>query len=388
MSRFWDFFDRFDSILFLTVSGLITFGALIVYSATRTSALTSIDSVNQLYWLAIGLVAMIIMAVIDYRRFSKAAGLFYAIAIFLLIDVLLFGGGNGVERWIPIGSFHLQPSELTKLILIISLAAYLGRNPKVRFRDIAMAFLLTGLPMALVIVQPNLGTATVLAAILAGTLYIAGIKMRWIAVFILIIIILAAVFYNFHLLKDYQMKRLLVFINPDTDPLGAGYSLAQSKIAIGSGGMLGKGLFKGTQSRLNFIPEHHTDFIFSVVGEELGFRGAAGLIGLYLILLSRSLRIANRSTDRTGTMLAAGITAMFLFQIFVNIGMTVGIMPITGLPLPFVSYGGSALITNMAAVGLLININWRYRPRGLSISNGYQTGVRNGYIKKYQHVYD
>ncbi len=259
-----------------------------------------------------------------------------------------------------VGSFRLQPSEFAKIALIITLAAFMAeRKGNIALKDILFSSLHLAVPLGLVIIQPDLGTAMVFLAIWLGILLVSGAKINHYLLIILLCIIIFSLALQFHMLKDYQMRRLLVFLNPDLDPLGSGYNLLQSKIAIGSGRLQGKGLFSGTQGRLNFIPSHHTDFIFAVLGEELGFLGTSLLLGLYFILLSRGIRIASTAKDMFGTLVATGIIVMLLFQIMVNVGMTIGIMPITGIPLPLVSYGGSSLLANMIAIGLLFNICMR-----------------------------
>lgn len=384
-----DFFDRFDLLLLLCTLGLAAFGALMVKSATGSTEFVSEEAGLQPYWIACGVAIMIMFWYIDFRRLAENAMFIYVITIVMLVAVLFLGTGAGnVDRWIPLGAFHLQPSELAKLSLIICTATYLSRSKTVRFQDILAVGAMAVTPLALILLQPNLGTATVLVAIAIGILFVAGISVRWMVILTLVCLMIGYGAVDMHILKEYQLERLAVFISPDTDPLGAGYNLAQSKIAVGSGGFDGKGLYQGTQSHLNFLPARHTDFIFAVIGEELGFAGSATIVIIYLILLNRGLRIARRCTDRCGALMAAGIVSMFVFQVFVNIGMTVGIMPITGLPLPFISYGGSAMITDMAAVGLLLSINWRYRPRGFSLTNGHAGRIRFSSWQGSKRIYE
>ncbi len=329
--NFKEFLRRFDYILVFTTLAVVIFGAILVASATHVE-----PSFSE-------------------RQKTPQQDIF-------LLGLVIYVGhtAQGAQRWIMVGSFRLQPSEFAKIALIITLAAFMAeRKGNIALKDILFSSLHLAVPLGLVIIQPDLGTAMVFLAIWLGILLVSGAKINHYLLIILLCIIIFSLALQFHMLKDYQMRRLLVFLNPDLDPLGSGYNLLQSKIAIGSGRLQGKGLFSGTQGRLNFIPSHHTDFIFAVLGEELGFLGTSLLLGLYFILLSRGIRIASTAKDMFGTLVATGIIVMLLFQIMVNVGMTIGIMPITGIPLPLVSYGGSSLLANMIAIGLLFNICMR-----------------------------
>ena len=296
----------------------------------------------------------------DYKSLNKYANALYTINLIMLLAVMFVGtSALGAQRWIQIGPINLQPSEFAKLIMIVSLANMLDRRSGQlnSLREVLPVFIYVGIPFLLVLKQPDLGTALVFIAILFGMLFVAGISLR------LLFGIFAAgaafmpIFWHF--LKDYQKMRLTVFIDPNVDPLGSGYHIIQSKIAIGSGMLFGKGLFGGTQSQLNFLPENHTDFIFAVIGEELGFIGAAIILTLYFILLYRGIKIAGVARDNFGALLATGITTMMSFHLLVNVGMTAGIMPVTGIPLPLMSYGVSALTTNLLSLGILLNIYMR-----------------------------
>lgn len=359
--NFREFLKRFDYILVFTTLAIVALGATLVASATHAEPSASRDIYKQVTWIGFGLIAAVVIAVIHYHRIRAFAVPLYLANIFLLGLVSYVGySAQGAQRWIQIGSFGLQPSELAKIALIITLAAYLGeRKGNILSRDVLISFGQLVLPIGLILLQPDLGTAMVLVAIWLGMLLVAGTKIQHLVAVVLIFALVFFLALNFHLLKDYQVRRLLVFVNPDLDPAGAGYNLLQSKIAIGSGRMKGKGLFSGTQGRLNFIPSHHTDFIFAVLGEELGFLGASLLLGLYFVLISRGIRIASTAKDMFGALVASGISVMLLFQVLVSVGMTVGIMPITGIPLPLVSYGGSSLLANMIAMGLLFSISMR-----------------------------
>lgn len=356
-----EFLRRFDYILAFTMLAITAFGAILIASAIHADPSVSKDIYKQYTWIGFGLMAAILVASIHYQKFHLYAIPIYLSNIFLLALVGYIGhAAQGAQRWIMVGSFRLQPSEFAKIALIITLAAFLAeRKGNIMPKDIFLSFLHLAFPLGLIVIQPDLGTAMVFLAIWLGMLLVSGIKVQHYLIIILLCIMLFTLAVQFHILKDYQMERLLVFINPDLDPLGTGYNLAQSKIAIGSGRLGGKGLFSGTQGRLNFIPAHHTDFIFAVLGEELGFLGASLLLALYFILISRGIRIASTAKDMFGTLVATGIVVMLLFQILVNVGMTVGIMPITGIPLPLVSYGGSSLLANMIAMGILLNICMR-----------------------------
>lgn len=357
-----NFIQRFDFILTLTTLGLVALGVVLIFSATNADPIRQTDAYRQISWIIIGFVALAVAAAINYQKIRNYTIPIYILNLILLLSVIIGGQSvRGTRAWIPLGFFRLQPSEFAKVALIITLAAFLAerKGDISRFRDLALSFFHLALPLLLVLAQPDLGTALVFLAIWLGMLLVGGVKIRHYILIILLGILAIALIVHFQVLKDYQMKRLLVFLNPDLDPLGAGYNLRQSKIAIGSGQLSGKGLFLGTQTRLNFIPEHHTDFIFSVLGEELGFIGTAAFLILYFILLSRGIRIASTARDLFGALLAVGIVSMLLFQVLVNVGMTIGIMPITGLPLPLASYGGSSMVSSLIAIGLLLSISLR-----------------------------
>lgn len=352
-----------DFIIIATVILLILISLVIIGSATHINT-----PGEERYWYVErqGLFAvfniMIIFVILnfDYKILSKFANGLYGINLIMLLAVMFIGqSALGAQRWIQLGPISLQPSEFSKLIMIIALADMLDKRAgKLNsFKDLIPIFLYVGVPFLLVLKQPDLGTSLVFLAILFGMLFIAGIKNKH----LMIIFGAGAAFMPifWHFLKDYQKMRLSVFLDPNVDPLGSGYHIIQSKIAIGSGMLFGKGLFGGTQSQLNFLPENHTDFIFAVIGEELGFIGAILILLLYFILLYRGVKIAGAAKDNFGTLLATGITSMLTFHVLVNVGMTAGIMPVTGIPLPLMSYGVSALTTNMVSIGILLNIYMR-----------------------------
>ena len=296
----------------------------------------------------------------DYRKLKKYSKPLYIINLLMLAAVLFLGkSALGAQRWIQLGPITLQPSEFSKLIMIICMAAMISERVHAlqTMRQILPIALFVGIPFLLVLKQPDLGTSLVFLGIAFGMLFIAEIKLSLLRNMFAAAVVAAPI--GWHFLKAYQKERIAVFLNPNADPLGAGYHIIQSKIAIGSGLLFGKGLFNGTQSQLNFLPENHTDFIFSVIGEELGFLGCAGILFLYFLLIYRGLMIAKDCKDPFGMLLATGIVSMWVFQLLVNIGMTCGIMPVTGIPLPFMSYGVSALTTNMMALGILLSVYLR-----------------------------
>lgn len=352
-----------DFTLIFTVMAIVMTSLIIIGSATHINTPS-----DDRYWYVqrqgifalMNCIVIFLMLNFDYRSLSRYANLLYGINLVMLLAVMFVGqSALGAQRWIQIGPISLQPSEFSKIIMIVALANLLDkRSGRLNtLRDIIPVFLYVGIPFLLVMKQPDLGTALVFMAILFGMIYIAGISSRLLMMIIGAGLAFMPVFWHF--LKDYQKMRLTVFIDPNVDPLGSGYHIIQSKIAIGSGMLFGKGLFGGTQSQLNFLPENHTDFIFAVIGEELGFIGAALILGLYFLLLYRGIKIAGLARDNFGTLLATGITSMFTFHVLVNVGMTAGIMPVTGIPLPLMSYGVSALTTNLLSVGILLNIYMR-----------------------------
>ena len=342
---------------------LFAYGTLMVYSASTGGKVPSSFLNRQLVNGAIGLIILAAAAYVNYNSVSSYTVYIYFGNLVLLLAVVILGStAHGSQRWLSIFGFQFQPSEFAKVLIIISLATFLAtrRGNISRPRDLLFAFMHVGVPVIIIAKQPDLGTSLVLVAILMGMLLAGGTRLRYYAAIILLGVLAFVALVHFKVLDDYQLKRLMVFFNPEADPSGASYNLLQSKIAIGSGELTGKGLFSGTQTNLKFIPNKESDFIFSVVGEELGFFGAGFLLTVYFFLIVSAIRIAATAKNILGTLIATGITSMWLFQIFVNIGMTIGIMPITGIPLPFLSYGGSSMVTNLAAIGLLLSI---YRQR-------------------------
>jgi rod shape determining protein RodA len=348
-------------LLAITVA-LVAFGLVVLASATVSLGGPWAYIRTRFFHIGVALAALILVLFVDYRRLGGIWRILYGANLLLLVAVLAVGVTRlGAQRWIPLGPFGgFQPSEIAKIILIVTLARYLSsREPPSTLPGLVPSLLHVAVPMLLIVRQPDLGTAMVLGAILVGMLFLAGVRLSLLAG--LAGLALMGVPFLWSFLHDYQRARLMVFLDPGIDPLGAGYALNQAKIAVGSGQLWGKGLFAGTQNLLRFIPEQHTDFIFTVVGEELGFVGGALLLLLFLLWVWRALRIAAVAGDRLGRLIAGGIVTMVVFHVFVNVGMTVGLMPITGIPLPFISYGGSSLLALGIATGLLLNIAMRRR---------------------------
>lgn len=362
--RIW---NEWDWVLVTSTIVLVVIGCLVIGSATHVNKegiLSSSLMIKQIAFFLGNCVIVVGMQWFDYRRLRGMGKVIYAVTLLMLIAVMLVGtSALGAQRWIQIGPITIQPSEFTKLMMIVSLAMLL--EPRVQklntFKALVPIFIFMGIPTLLVFRQPDLGTSLVYIAVMSVMLFVSGIRMRLVQ--IMGGGLLALLPLSWFILKEYQKQRILVFLNPNVDPFGAGYHIIQSKIAIGSGQIFGKGLFEGTQSQLNFLPENHTDFIFSVVGEELGFVGCAVIIFLLCLIMYRTIVIARTSNDTFGMLIATGIGAMFGFEVLVNMGMTTGIMPVTGIPLPFVSYGVSALTTNLISIGLLLNIGMRNRKR-------------------------
>ncbi|WP_433431593.1 rod shape-determining protein RodA [Nonomuraea sp. CA-141351] len=358
---------RLDGLMLVAVAGLCVIGTLLVWSSTRTWAPGSTGLVKKhVFNEVIGILLCAVVAMVDHRAMRAYAPLVYLVSLIGLGLVITPLGAtiNGSHSWILLGGgFAVQPSEFAKVGLLLIIAMLLAQpaegSDRPRGLDIWLALIAAMVTMGLVMLQPDLGTALVLAVITAAGLIIAGVRKRWIAA--LMVVAAAGVFsvFYFKLLEPYQVARFTAFVDPSVDPRGVGYNSTQSIIAIGSGQLLGKGLLGGGQTTGRFVPEQHTDFIFTVVGEEFGFLGSVTVVLLLGVVLLRGLKIARDCDDRFGTLVAGTIVCWFAFQTFVNVGMTIGIMPITGLPLPFVSYGGTATFANLIAIGLLQAIRVR-----------------------------
>lgn len=340
---------------------LIIYGFFAISSATHITSGGSVGTLKiQIVAFILGIIGILMILLIDYKSFGDNYMLVYGINIFLLVLVLVIGfTTKGTKGWIDLGPVNMQPSEIVKLGYILTFAKYLEKRKDNlnKLVGVLPALMHLGIIVGLIMLQPDFGTALVFIFISIFMLFAAGINIKIVAGAFGAFLVSLPVMWK--LLKPYQKDRILVFFNPELDPMGAGYHVIQSETAIGSGKFMGKGLFQGTQNNLGFIPERHTDFIFSVVGEELGLVGALVLLLLFAWLLLRCLHIARVSKDDYGMLICVGVMSMFLFHVLENIGMTIGLMPVTGIPLPFISYGGSSLLTNMAAVGLVLNVGMR-----------------------------
>ncbi|MDQ6766431.1 MAG: rod shape-determining protein RodA [Candidatus Eremiobacteraeota bacterium] len=353
----------FNYPLAATAIALSVFGLIIIKSATLHSPDGSGDFVRQAVYLVIGVVAMMLFSVVDYHLWQRWAWPLYIVNVVMLGAVAVAGhSALGAQRWIGIGHIVFQPSEPAKLLTALSVAAILA-DPKRSFSRLSEIWIPIAAmvpPTLLVLKQPDLGTALIFVVMLTAMLFFALPNLFHFAAYAAGLALVGAfTVFSPWILKGYQRQRLLVFLHPKFDLQGAGWNLWQSKIAIGSGQLAGKGLYHGTQTQLGFVPEHQTDFIFAVVGEELGFLGSALLLTLYGLLLGLAMLAVAAARDRYGLLIAVAIVAMFLFQVLINVGMTVGIMPITGIPLPFMSYGGSAMIACFVGIGLVLNVHMR-----------------------------
>ncbi len=361
-----------DPLLILSVMAITAMGALLVYSATRGPA-TELDPANtsfltrQVFFAVLGAGCGLVAALINIERIRSLVSVVYISSLGLLFGILLFGANiNGTQAWYRVGGFTFQPSEPGKLVLIITLAAVFSGD-RVGFRRMAAGLFLAGVPIGLILLQPDLGTVLVYIVITAVMIIMSNISMRLILLLVLAAITAITMIFTSDVLEDYQKDRLTVFVLDDeavaelgADAIRVAYNAEQSQIAIGNGGLTGTGLFQGTQTSSNLVPEQQTDFIFSVAGEELGFRGAAILLGLFAVIVVRIWRVAVRASDEFDRLLAVGVMSMFVFQVFQSAGMTMGMMPVTGIPMPFVSYGGSSMVTSMIAIGLILGV---YRRR-------------------------
>lgn len=357
-----------DLVLVGSIGAVSVLGAVMIFTATRgVRAPYDLSFVRkQVMFVVLGSVVMAAVATLDYRRLRAAAPIVYAACLVLLAGVLtpLGSRSKGTQGWYQLGPFQLQPSELAKLGLIISLAALASQFAgRVDARRLGALVLVAALPMGLVLLQPDLGTTLVSAFITLAVLLVAGVRPRHLAAIGLVAVVVGALVLQSGVLAQYQKNRLTVFVHQENPRAAAGrreaYNLDQAKIAIGSGGLTGEGLFRGNQTRLGNVPEQHTDFIFTAVGEQLGFVGGAALLALLAAIVWRVWRAAQLARDDFGTLLCVGVMAMFVFQVFENAGMTMGIMPITGIPLPFMSYGGSSTITLFLAMGIVLSVHMR-----------------------------
>lgn len=354
------YFDWGLMALIVLISGL---GAIILYSALNgfQSGEAPVLFYRQLIWLGMGFLLMFMMSMFHFRHFIRWAPLIYGVTIVLLIGVHLFGKhAGGSTRWLPIGPFSLQPSEPAKLAVIIMLARYYAlhaRTSGLTLLDLVVPMVVTAVPFGLIVTQPDLGTAGMVLIIAVSMTLFTKIDRRAVLFFVILAVVFIPI--GWELLEPYQKERILTLIFPDKDPLGTGYHIRQSKIAVGSGMMLGKGYLQGTQKMLAFLPEQHTDFIFSVLTEEWGFAGSLVVLFLFLLLTGFGLSIAHGCRNPAGTLMAVGITALIFWQTVINIAMVTGMFPVVGMPLPIISYGGSSILTIFLGLGILLNISMR-----------------------------
>lgn len=367
--RYW---RNLDWPLILAVLCLIAVGMVVIYSASYSQLVAA--GLSPFYYvgrqaLAFGLGTLLAVVVIlfDYRAWKRWSKLAYLGTVLLLVGVLVFGNRIfGSQRWMRFGPLSLQPSELAKVALVLALAKLFEKEENAQtLRGVLQAALLTVIPMGLILIQPDLGTAVIFVGLFFAMWYVGNAPLKSLLLTALILILAAVLVIVASLqgwvsiIKPYQLTRILVFLDPYADRDGAGWNVIQSIIAIGSGGFFGKGILGGTQSSLHFLPANHTDFVFSVIAEEFGFLGAVFVLGLFVVLIWRGLHIAAVAKDTYGTLLAAGATSIFFFHLIINVGMALGMMPVTGLPLPFITAGGSTMITSLIAVGIILNVGLR-----------------------------
>jgi len=359
-------FDRrlvqnFDWLLLGLVCAITAMGLVNLYSAGYNRGEGTPLYIKQLYWLAVGLALMLLTLFYDYRHLEKLGYPAYLLSLLLLVGVMVAGKMvSGSRRWLPLGPFAFQPAELTKVAIILLLATYFNRRPwlgKMRLKELLLPGVLVLVPVGLIIKQPDLGSGILVTLVAASMILFVGVHWRTLAALALTLVVSSPMIWGF--LKDYQKQRVLTFLNPDQDPLGAGYHIIQSMIAVGSGQFWGKGFLQGTQSQLYFLPEQHTDFVFSVFAEEWGFVGSVVLLLLFTGVALWGLQVARDCKERFGQLLALGVTALIFWQIFINLCMVTGFLPVVGIPLPLFSYGGSSLITTLLGVGFLLNIRMR-----------------------------
>jgi rod shape determining protein RodA len=364
----------FDPILTAAVAALLVIGTLLVYAATRDwYAANNLDPEYYLKRHVLNILIGVLLAwgttIIDYRLLRAYTPIVWGLGVLGLIIVLIPGLGaevNGAKAWIALpGGFQIQPAELVKISIIVGMSMILSERSHdsdlPTTRDVLQALVVAGLPVLLILFQPDMGTVFIISASVVTIIAISGAPSRWVVALLLIAVLGAFGATKAGVINSYQVKRLQSFVNPTADTQGSGYQLRQARITVGSGGLLGTGLFNGPQTNGRFVPEQQTDFIFTVAGEELGFLGSAGIVLLYLVILMRAFAIARRTSDPYGRLVATGVTAWFAFQVFENIGMTLGLMPMTGVPLPFLSYGGSSMFATLIGFGLLQNVHARHR---------------------------
>lgn len=354
-----------DWALVVATLALAVFGLVVIFSATKGAGYDASTALKQAFFLGVGAVAMAVVALVDYREAKNFVVFVYLGCIAALVAVLTPLGTEvkATRGWFQVAGFSLQPAEFVKVGLIVTVAAvFSGRSSLTVLGRTVVGLGAVGAMTLLVLAQGEVGSVLIYAAVTLGMMMAAGVPRRYLVALVLAGTIAAVGVWSTGMLKEYQQQRLTSFLDLDADVRGAGYNQRQSITAVGSGGLLGQGLFDGPQTQLQFVPEQETDFIFTVVGEELGFAGAVTLLGLYAVVLFRVLRLAQLARDDFGALICVGVFVMLLFQLFQNVGMNTGIMPITGIPLPFISYGGSSLLTTMVALGLVVSVSvHRYR---------------------------
>ncbi len=367
-------FTGFDPVLTVAVAILLFIGTLLVYAATRDwYAANGLDPQYYLKRHVINIAIGIMLAwgttVIDYRLLRAYTPVLWGLGVLGLAFVLIPGLGaevNGAQAWIPLpGGFQIQPAELAKISIIVGISMLLSErshnSDEPNKNDVLRALAVAALPILLILLQPDMGTVFIISASVVAILAVSGAPVKWVAGLLILAVAGGIVATKAGVISEYQVKRLQAFVDPNADAQGSGYQLRQARITVGSGGLLGTGLFNGPQTNGRFVPEQQTDFIFTVAGEELGFVGSGFIILLYIVILMRAFGIARRSSDPYGQMVCTGVIAWFAFQTFENIGMTLGLMPMTGVPLPFMSYGGSSMFANLIGFGLLQNVHARHR---------------------------
>jgi rod shape determining protein RodA len=355
--------DAFDWPLFVMVATIALVGVVNLYSATSAMPTQLRDIyIQQIYWLTLGAGVAVLVASVDYRYYERYAWVAYGLGIALLALVFLLGREvRGSQRWIPIGGFSLQPSELMKVFFIVALAKHLHDDPRTEGRtlkDLVIPGVILAVPLFLILAQPDLGTAMIIAAIFGSIMFLTHLKLRSFITLVVSFLVSAPLTWRY-LLKDYQRERLVAFLDPESDILGKGWHAYQAKVAIGSGGLTGKGYLQGTQVQHRFLPDAHSDFPFSVWAEEQGFIGSLLLLLLYTVLVLWGLKIASDAKDRFGAVVAVGVSALIFWQTVINLGMVCGLLPVVGITLPLVSYGGSSVLTVMMGIGLLMNVSMR-----------------------------
>jgi len=355
--------SHFDWTLLLLVLSFVAIGITTIYSANYNLAAGHAGTLpmRQFTWLGLGLIAMFVAISFDYHYIDRLAYPFYGLMLLLLILVIIIGhSGGGSQRWINLGFFRLQPSEPAKLAIVLVMAKYFQSDEPAKgysLRDLWVPFAIVAPLILLTLIQPDLGTAIILGIVFLSMVLMGGLRLR--SFFCLVAAGIGFLPIGWQFLKTYQRNRILTFLDPDRDPLGAGYHVIQSQIAVGSGKLFGKGWLHGTQNRLNFLPEQHTDFIFAVFSEEWGFVGCVVLLLLFVVMIAYCLRVVQRAKDRFGALLVFGMVSIVFWHVTINVSMVTGLMPVVGVPLPMVSYGGSALASMMFAVGVIINVSMR-----------------------------